>query len=492
MYIEPLALFILLEVFIAVIVVSGFLFYKSRLLRVMIAILTHLRKERARREMERRAELAKLRQENKALAADVVKIREDSGNSYLQQIQSRLKEVDAETSRRMKDASEEEGEDISHQAQLRKIFLEYEALMSAPGANREKATEEFIQQLEKAVGARANLIPVDSELGQLQEQIELHKKRIALLEPFEAQVNSLQAELDEAERKIEELRTITENDFGPGYQSSEPGEHTDEIHRLKSERFDLMESVNELRLKLQKAIADGNTQDIVDLMELQISQQAQYMKESDTAITLLEKELETANKMVSDLRFKLENMPAPSGVDFETAEAVETLNTESVEKLNDYANDQKNSIAAMRDNLVAFRAAKEESEREELLERQNSQIQTMEASLKESETCVMILENELRDANEKIGKLHKVAKKAKNNKEVNKQANEMENLLRKFVTDSEDMVACIGGLENENLELRAKLVDMGVGESELPKHVLPPDAMKIKKHPPVPQEKDED
>lgn len=484
MYIEPLALFIIAEVLIAVIIVSGFLFYKSRLLRVMIAILTHLRKERARREMERRAELARLRQENKALAADVVRIREDSGKSYGDLVQDRLTELE-DSDDTTDDATHQEGEANTQSegsiSELRRVFLEYEAALASPYPNPKDTEEKFIKKVEKLIGLRQNLIPVEGELGQLQEQIELHKQRIHALERYESMHAQALEELAAAKEQVAELRSITIDPSSSKYQTSASGEHAEEIYRLKCERFDLLESINDMRLKLQKAVADDNSLEVVEIMEEQLKQQAQYMKESDTAITLLEKELEASNKSIAELTEKLANQSMPAGVDPDKVKEFQKLNTEGLDKLNDFANDQKNNISAMRENLLKFKAAKQEEERMQLLQRQEQQIQSMESTLKESETCVMILESELNEANEKIDQLQAAAQKASENTEVKRHANEMENLLRKFVTDSEDMVACIGGLETENLELRSRLMDMGITEDALPKHTLPPEALKVSK-----------
>ncbi|WLD57057.1 hypothetical protein NFC81_10000 [Salinispirillum sp. LH 10-3-1] len=494
MYIEPLALFIIAEVLLAVIIVSGFLFYKSRLLRVMIAILTHLRKERARREMERRAELARLRQENKALAADVVRIREDSGKSYGDLVQDRLSELDDAPDgedNETEEADEEAATDDSNISDLRRAFLEYEAALASPYPNPKDTEEAFIKRIEKLIGKRQNLIPVDSELGQLQEQVELHKKRIHALERYESMHTQALEELEAAKAQVAELRSITIDPSAPGYEPATSGEHAEEIYRLKCERFDLLESINDMRLKLQKAIADDNSIEVVEIMEQQIKHQTQYMKESDMAITLLEKELEASNKSVAELKEKLASMKPAAGVDPATVQEFQKLNTEGLDKLNDFANDQKNNISAMRENLLQFKAAQQEEERAELMVRQEQQIQSMESTLKESETCVMILENELNDANNKIEQLQVAAQQASENTEANRHANEMENLLRKFVTDSEDMVACIGGLENENIELRTRLMDMGVEEDALPKHALPPEALKVSKPVTVTDEKAE-
>lgn len=487
MYVEPLALFIIAEVLIAVIVVSGFLFYKSRLLRVMVAILTHLRKEKARREMERRAELARLRQENKSLVADVVRIREDSGKSYGDLLQDRLTELDVGDDEADTDNESDEADDHQDVSQkdsiseLRRAFLEYEAALASPYPNPKDTEEEFIKRIEKLIGIRQNLIPVDSELGQLQEQIELHKERIQALERYEAMHDETMAQLEAAKAQVTEMRNLTIDPSSPGYLPATSGEHAEEIYRLKCERFDLLESINDMRLKLQKAVADDNSLEVVEIMEQQLQHQAQYMKESDTAITLLEQELEASNKSIAELKEKLDKNKNASGVDPQTANEIQKLNTEGLDKLNDYANDQKNNISAMRENLLQFKAAKLEKEREQLMLRQEEQIQSMESTLKESETCVMILEGELNDANEKIEQLQEAVQHASENKEVTRHANEMENLLRKFVTDSEDMVACIGGLEHENVELRTRLIDMGVEEETLPKQTLPPESLKVSK-----------
>lgn len=465
MYIEPLALFIIAEVVVVFIIISVILFRRSRLLRVLLSILTEKRLNRLRLESEEHKELLALRKDYGKLQAELLQMRREGGKTYAEQVQNRLddlKDGGGTEEPANQEASEEEdqasGEDPhdpegTHRTRaIRRAFYEFEATRAAPLEHDIiEAEERLLEQLKIQLGRDPD--EEESELARSQHAELL--TRIRELETVEQEHKALQKAFKEQEerlgaqnRQIEELKRIEDTSrLDPGNHPTSSGGLQDEIYRLKCERFDMAESINNLKLRLQKLVDDGDANGLIEAQREQIEAQERYIQDADENIRLLEEEL-------SSLKDSAGEGP---------------VNTEPLDRLTGYADEQKASMADIRDNLKALRAAEKSEEKERLLEEQEAQLTRMERSVQEAETCVTIMEGELADANRRISELEAAVESTEQSDRHRQQADELEQILQRFVTDSEDMIACISGLEDHNKALRQLLQDKGVPENEIPR-----------------------
>lgn len=460
MYIEPLALFIIAEVVVVIIIISCFLFYRSRLLRVLLALLTEMRMNRARREVKKKQELAALRKQNAKLNKENDSFRDEGQQTYAEQLQNRMEQLaeDDPTSDTDTPASDDDEEPDGHRTRaILRAFYEFETARSDPDNHDLKAAEDtLLEQLKIQLGRD----PDEEESEEVVSQTAQLLERVKALEPLEPELEVARNELKatkallesarEQIKKLEDIKATAEID--PSDVPRTGNAQDDEIYRLKCERFDMSESINALKLKLQKMVSDGDTSDLLEAQEEQIRQQEKYIRDADASIALLEKELEAAANQTKK--------PNPEA---------QQRAQEQRDQLAAYAEEQKSSMQDMRDNLVAMRSAERASEMESLMKAQESKLSQMERAIQESDVCVAMMENELHTANEAIAALNEqlvtleANAKASADDEINntadkyrQQADEMESVLRTLMQDADDMVACIRELVAENEALKAR------------------------------------
>lgn len=475
MYIEPLALFILGEVVVVFIIICSFLFYKSRLLRVLLALWQEMRLKRLYRDNPLTRQIAQLTKQNQKLSQDLEELKRGGAESYSNQVQARLDALaDQEAEARADDeadaaATEDENEETHRTRAILRAFYEFEAARADPHHQDIRAAEDtLLEQLKIQLGRDPN----EEESEYIQGQTAELLARVAELEPLEAQhadaltelENARQA-LNKAEGKAAALTAIKTATSADTATPLPPGSaHEEEIYRLKCERFDTMESMNRLRLQLEKVVSDGDTQDLLDLQNEQLKQQQQYIRETDTAFELLESDLAAAQVRLAELADSDNTVPNA------TAEASAAVQKARKDSLAGYAEQQKTSMAEMQDNLRALRSAEKAEERETLVKAQEDRLSAMARAIEESDTCVAMMETELQAAHETINQLQSDASTTANETEdkLDQDADEMASMLARFVTDSEDLMQCLKGLEQENGELRDRLINTGVNTKDLP------------------------
>lgn len=471
MYIDTLTLFIVAEVLVVFIIIAVILFRRSRLLKIMLALLTERRLQRLRQQSEEHKELLALRKAYGKLQVELMQMRREGGQTYAEQVQNRLDDLaGGDQGDKEDDASAQESADDepldqegTHRTRaIRRAFYEFEAARASPLEQDILAAENtLLEQLKIQLGRD----PDEEEDELVQSQNAELLARIRELEAVEAEYKALQKEMASAqsqladqERKLEELKKIDDaSRLDPGNVPTAGNDVQDEIYRLKCERFDQAEAINNLKLRLQKLVDDGDANELIAVQQDQIAAQERYIKEAEASIKLLEEELEAAAQKGST--------PSAGG---------KAQDSEHIDKLTAYANEQRASMGDIRDNLKALRAAEKAEERLQLLEQQEQQLSRMERAVQEADTCVSMLEGELSAANERIESLSSAAETAQQNDHFRQQADELESLLNTFLTDSEDMMACINGLEDHNKALREMLLERGVDSGELPTPPPPP------------------
>lgn len=457
MYIEPLALFIIAEVVLVIVIIGVFLFHRSRLLRVLLALLTEMRMNRARREVKKKQELAELRQQNNRLHKENDQFREEGQQTYSEQLQNRLSQLE-ETPGAESDADADDPEADGHRTRaILRAFYQFETARSAPEQYDLKAAEDrLLEDLKIQLGRE----PDEEESEAVKTQTAQLLERVAELEPLlpklksaESENAALRAQVSHAQEQIEELEKINSTaERPPESEQIKSNAETDEIYRLKCERFDMAESINALKLKLQKMVGDGDVNDLLEIQEEQIRQQDRYIRDAEASIALLEKQLEHQKAQ--------EDTTHAAPIDTDAL----TRAHEQRDKLTAYAEEQKSSMQGIRDNLVAMRKAEKAEELEALMADQEVKLSAMERAVQESDTCVAMMENELQNANQTIVTLQSqideqpapAEELLHTAEKYRHQADEMESILRKLMQDSEDMVSCIRELEAENQSLKSE------------------------------------
>mgnify|MGYP000067468098 FL=1 len=299
MYIDKLTLFIVGEVVVVYIVISVFLFYKGRLYNVLVQILKEMRRNRMLREILKGKKASMSRAANVDMVADLQAAVEQGGPEvFTNQVDARLDQI--------ADVFQSMGHDLppnfdlndpppEQLLALRHMFLNMEKEFTHPDQIPEhdhavEVIEKIKNNFISSEGADPNMI------DELTKQVAEQKARAENLERFEKMYQETYKELMDAQNKIEELQTIHHEDLA--HQQPIKGENAEEIYRLKSEKFDLMENINKLNLELQKMKSAEAPLDYIEKQEMQLQAQAKYMKEADVCISLLEKELEAAHSEI--------------------------------------------------------------------------------------------------------------------------------------------------------------------------------------------------
>ncbi|AJQ96800.1 hypothetical protein [Gynuella sunshinyii] len=466
MYFEPLTLFILGEILIVYIAISIFLFYRGRLYQLLKDLLKEMRRNRMLRETLNAKRAAGERAKNVSFSKDFM----DAVNSGGRDIYTNMVEVKLQHTEKAKAELGPENLEynpahppMARYLALRSTLLNMEKEAPESGqpdqAQAEKLLDIFHQQIIRKHLESAGLEDpqhtrkIEQQLRQLQEQV-------SQLEPFQQLYQDSQSSLDEAAREIEQLKSIIPPEVIADENLAFKGKgYADEIYRLKSEKFDLLETINKLKLRLEQREIDASPEEYIDMQDEQIKQQARYMKEADVCINLLEKELETVNKEneqhleeISELKAKLQQRYAekPSSRESSSAQA----RTENTSKLHNLAAAQQSSVSNIRAQVNSL---KEIAEAQAIAEQQEQEIHRLEQSINESETCIRILENELEDANDKLEKMQRELTAFK---ELDQNADNLEGVVQNLIQDSKEMLECIDKYQQENAMLSKKLTDL--------------------------------
>ncbi len=392
MYIDPLTLFIVGEILVVYIIINVFLFYKSRLYNVLLALLKEMRFEKLRREQEKQKELAALRASNKGLL-DKTEILQASvksaGKTIPEQLTERIQQL-ADKFPNAKDLTNSVERDESAQW-LRMRMLELEKELLSGNINEERWQElatEAIHRLQEtqeaenqAVAKRKEGAEGDRYVGQLEIDLEEAQR---LFNDAKIRIRQLEGELDD-------LKTIST----PSQSHLEVptrGLYEDEIYRLKCDNFDMHEAINKLKLELQQADPSIDSDTYVNLLENQVSNMEQYIKSADIATGLMEKELIAAQKLADDLQAKLSAGSQTAG----------PVNLSALSSLAEQQEAKSDTLGSIKDTIKRLKNGEAS---EQIAAEQEAHVARLEQIIKESEQCITILESELSQSGQDIHEL---------------------------------------------------------------------------------------
>lgn len=446
MYIDKLSLFVIGEVLIVYVIINIFLFYRSRLLKVLLALLKEYRYNRAYRNSQKARDRAKERAENRSIAKD---LNLEGPATFTNHLEIKLQNVTAELNKlKAENELEQEATDLEDMVDIRKSYLELERQIENDPEKEKELLEEFVKfhqiPLASSPDHSAEAIANLEEAVQKLTAENLHyKARTENLQRYESLYEEAHQELVITREALASYKTIDENILAGVEPRKE--HHANEIHQLKSDKFDLMEELNKLKLQIDQYETESDSEDLKTLNEERLTKQAKYMKEADVCIELLEKELEAATKENMILQTRLLEAESKASV------KKPTVSKESLEELAKNQQQQIASVSSIRRQIAeleTIEAAKD------IVETQKVEIDKLEHSMQEAEGCISMLEDELEKANKSLAHFEE---KVQELDEFENENNELAESLEELVGDSKEMVTCIEKLEEENEKLKQQL-----------------------------------
>ena len=402
MYIDPMTLFILGEVLVVYIIINVFLFYKSRLYKVLVAVLKEMRFERLRREQLKKASLAAERAGNRGLLKKVENAEQKEAVAEVVDLPNQLSDRVAELTQQnptAKDLLNSVEHDQSVQW-LRIRMLELEQELLAGNITEQRWQELATDAIDRLTAQQASEQQAAEERKDSAEQERYTGQLESDLAESENKLNDALVRVQKLETELEELNSINTPSENP-LETPRSGLHEEEIYRLKCENFDLTESINKLKLELQKADPSAGNDAYLKLLETQLNNMEQYIKSADIQTGLLEKELSSAQSTIDELTKKLAALGSNSN----------TVDLSPLTQLNEQHSAKTAMLDAFRDTVERLK----DGESTELISSQmEEQIAQLENIIRESQQCIAILESELELSTQAMAALEKDLNNNKN------------------------------------------------------------------------------
>lgn len=398
MFIDQMTLFILAEVAVVYFIITVFLFFRGRLYHVLVAILKEMRWEKLRRQQERQQEIAELRAKNKKLTTEfevVKRTAESAGKTIPEQLRDRVDQLNEDARQEGTDPDEPPGADPAEQLNwMRRRILELEQQLlsgdideemwqeKAGDTLRELGVEPGSSNRKELAGEELRNEQLEKDLKQYRNQYEAAKDRISFLE-----------------KELEDFKSIDVSNERM-MEKPEPGQYADELYQLRCDKFDMQESINQLRLKLQQM--NPNSPEFDQAQKQQMQNMERYIKDADVTMNLMEKEMESAQQAKNELDEEVRELRAKMASLKEKSEDSNPVNKDNVDQLSSNTSKQAESVSNLRDSLEQLRSG---GDREQVAEYQEAEIGRLELLVRDTQSCVSVLEMELEQAQLSIGNL---------------------------------------------------------------------------------------
>ncbi|WP_422381699.1 hypothetical protein [Marinicellulosiphila megalodicopiae] len=418
--------------------IGGFLFYKSRLYNLLLKIYQKKEKKEIRQANQ------SLLIQNKKLLAQLAEAQNDTT------LNIDLSEQDPDNTILQLDGD--------HHQQLSALGVAYQTVKAMLDENPHM-DEAQSQHLNERIAKILN-IPINKEqdvvIRELQGQIDFLKQENLLIETKNQKIEQLEAQ-------ISRLKSIDAAAIEKA-KAPKQGDFADEIYKLKCEKFDMLENINRLKMDIDRLSGTPEGDELLSTLQEQVIEQNNYIKQSDVVVSLLEKELEAANILITELE-------ASGNADENNSNSEN--NDKDIKAIHALQKAQRETLSELKEKL----SQTEETTSDELHLTQKKDIETIEKNIEDTERCVESLKSELQNARDRIKILesqleasYEVNKKTKENSTgddeqlANQNKNdrsesdeELEELLRKLINDSQEMLTTIADLEDENLKLKEQL-----------------------------------
>lgn len=397
MFIDQMTLFILAEIAVVYVVITIFLFFRHRLYHVLAAILKEMRWEKLRRQQEKQQEIAALRAQNRKLSQDFKAVQaaaDSAGKTIPEQLRQHLDTLEAELKASGKDLHRTpEPDEPAHIHWLRRRVLDLEQKLLAGEIDEDEWAHQAHQVLKDSglePAREARKEGADSELGKDQLTKDLKQ--------YEAQYAAARDRIRLLEQEMSTLKSI--NTASPSnFERPQKGTYADEIYKLKCDKYDMQEAINQLSLKLQQI--DPDRDDYANQQAELIQALNRYVKEADVSVNLMEKELEAANHENAELESEVHALK--NRLKDLQVRGPQAVNPDHVKKLNSNSSSQAESVASLRDALEQLRSG---TDPERAMQVQDDEISRLELLVRDSESCVAMLEMELQQAQQALEDLN--------------------------------------------------------------------------------------
>jgi hypothetical protein len=301
MFIEKFVIFVILEIFAVVVILFSVLMYKSRSLRVLIALLKHHRREQLHREQANQLEIRKLRENNKQLTIDLSN-KPTVSRELPQSEKDKLKHI---LDNVMNDLAEfpTHSDSPTLDAQfltLRQSFLKLEYAIEQGKPISDTLMQEFLEEISLLTGANTSKPstletphPKVSQhvLTDLQNELESAKEQLENLEQFRDFYYDLQSKNTDLEEELNKLRTIEDVDIDE--QSDDIEALKENLEQQKMEQFDIQEQITDINDEIEKLGDNDSGFEQIDLLEQKTQLQQMLISSNDICQTTLEQLVES-------------------------------------------------------------------------------------------------------------------------------------------------------------------------------------------------------
>ncbi len=147
-------------------------------------------------------------------------------------------------------------------------------------SHEKKWRQQIEQNLQQIEALKLELNKVSSTPPSSQESIEAVKE----VKHFRSLYQNTQQKLEKAEKKLSDLLRLTENK-GVERNAQTP---VDEIYKLKCDKADLQDKLNQMNLVLERTVNEDNQSQRLTLLEQQSQQLQNMINQQEEEITLLE------------------------------------------------------------------------------------------------------------------------------------------------------------------------------------------------------------
>ncbi|TXR53227.1 hypothetical protein [Reinekea thalattae] len=372
MYIDPLTLFITGEIFVVYIIINIFLFHKSRLRKVLTALLQEMRYEKLRRQQEKQNLAALERAQNRGPLPD------STGDIFSNDSRPPPK---GEIARQLEKHKQAYPHDLTNAIELnqpeqwlriRLLELEQELLA---GNISDNMWQEFASE---AIGRMHSQVAAFEQATENQKTNAEGERYTGQLEKdlgeSEAKLNEAMIRIRQLEGELAKLTPPEATQDGSSMDAAFTDSYDERLYELKYKNNDLNDTINNLKLELQQANAGDSQDEYIALLEKQISYLEQQIEGLNATTELLEVQLSANNSSPA----------ANSGQEIDTSGMLAPLQAQQAA--------QAEALGSMKENIEKLKSGED---LDAVIKDQEQQLASLEQIIRESEQCVAILESEL-------------------------------------------------------------------------------------------------
>lgn len=268
----------------------------------------------------------------------------------------------------------------------------------------------------------------DEHIEQLDQYIKRADMSINLMEKELEATNheneALEAQVKELKNRLKDI-SITTDKAGTINQEN--------MNQLVQNASKKATALANLRNSIDQMRHGSDPEAVLELQEGEISRLELLVRDSENCISVLEMELENAIRQIEQLTEHAQGQAEP------------IADSEVSERLGELNNQQQSSIDSLRGHMEAIRGG---GDAMEIIIEQEEDINNLQRMLKETQSLVAQLQSQQPTTENDANSARQVERP-----DSNEDMEEMENLVKEFITDMQGMMSKIKELEEENKKL---------------------------------------